>query len=225
MNGSLLNLLSSTKAYLDQRPQHLNDIFGRDSAQTTAFVHSTHAEFDTHFEYRVISGLRNHLQHGDFPVKWLEFSSGWTTTEGKKESCAHKIAAFLSIDDLTRNDKIRALTRVELGALGQSRMDVKPLVRAYVSSIARLHFNVRTFTEQETQLNEERVLGLITRARVGAIEIPVGLSAIAVSETGQIREQIPVFTDNIDRRKHLSKHSSVITNIEKHFVSAELAVD
>ncbi|PHV35903.1 hypothetical protein [Janthinobacterium sp. BJB304] len=221
VNGSLLNLLSSTKAYLDQVPQHLNDVFGNGSAQATAFEQLTNKEFDERFEYRVISGLRNHLQHGDFPVKWLNFSSDWKTTEGEKESCAHKIAAFLSIDDLLKNDKIRALTRDELKALGQPRLDVKPLVRAYVSSIARLHCSVRSSIQQKTHPAEERVRDLITRARDSAMEMPLGLSAVAFSEIGQVLEQIPVFSDNIDRRKHLQKRSSVITNLEKHFVSAE----
>lgn len=222
VNGSLLNLLSSTKAYLDQVPQHLNDIFGEDSAQAKAFDKLTSREFDAHFEYRVISGLRNHLQHGDFPVRWLEFSSSWNTTEeGDKELCAHKIAALMSIDELTRNDKIRALTREELKALGQSRLDVKPLVRAYLSSIARLHCSVRTAAEQKAQPAEERVRNLIIQAQNVAKNIPTGLSTVAISETGQFLEKIPVFIENIDRRKHLLSHSSMVTNLEKHFISAE----
>lgn len=222
VNGSLLNLLSSTKAYLDQVPQHLNDIFGKASAQAKVFEKMTNSEFDAHFEYRVISGLRNHLQHGDFPVRWLEFSSGWNTTEeGEKETCAHRIAALMSIDELTRNDKIRANTREELKSLGQSRLDVKPLVRAYVSSIARLHRSVRTVVEQNAQPAEERVRNLIAKAQDVARKIPLGLSAVAVDEAGKFREQIPIFTENIDRRKHLLNHSSLITNLEKHFISAE----
>lgn len=224
VNGSLLNLLSSTKAYLDQVPQHLNDIFGKESLEATAFTKLTHNEFDARFEYRIISGLRNHLQHGDFPVKWLEFSSAWSANGGVKESCAHKIAALLSVDDLIRNAFIRAATRAELEATGQSRLDVKPLVRGYMSSIAQLHSNVRTSFDQKAQLSEERVRALIIRAvSGGSTEMPWGLSAVAINETGQFLEKIPVFTENIDRRKHLIKRSSLNTHMEKHFVSSEVA--
>lgn len=224
VNGSLLNLLSSTKAYLDQVPQHLNDIFGKESLEATAFTQLTHNEFDARFEYRIISALRNHLQHGDFPVKWLEFSSAWSKNEGVKESCAHKIAVLLSVDDLIRNDFIRAATRAELEATGQSRLDVKPLVRGYISSIAQLHSNVRTSFDQKAQLSEDRVRALIIRAvNGGSTDMLWGLSAVAINETGQFLEKIPVFPENIDRRKHLIKRSSLNTNMEKHFVSSEVA--
>lgn len=223
VNGSLLNLLSSTKAYLDQVPQHLNDIFGKGSEEATAFVKLTRDEFDARFEYRVISGLRNHLQHGDFPVKWLEFFSNWSTAEGVKVSCAHKIAVLLSVDDLTRNDMIRAATRTELEATGQSRLDIKPLVRAYISSIARLHNSVRSSIEQRAQPAEDRVRALIMRARNDAAGMVLGLSVVAISETERVLEKIPVFCENIDRRKHMSKRSSLVTNLEKHFVSSEVA--
>lgn len=224
VNGSLLNLLSSTKAYLDQVPQHLNDIFGKESLEATAFIQLTHNEFDSRFAYRIISALRNHLQHGDFPVKWLEFSSAWSTNNEVKESCSHKIAVLLSVDDLIRNGYIRAATRAELEATGQSRLDVKPLVRGYMSSFAHLHNNVRTSFDQKAKLPEERVRALITRAvNGGSTEMLWSLSAIAINDTGELLEKIPVFPENIDRRKHLTKHSSLNTNMEKHFVSSEVA--
>jgi hypothetical protein len=225
VNGSLLNLLSSTKAYLDQIPQHLNIVFGDSSAQAAAFARLTNDEFDAHFAYRVVSALRNHLQHGDFPVKWLEFAGRWTMDGAIKDSCMHQIAAHLSTDDLISNGKIRGATRAELQALGEPRLDVKPLVRAYLSSMARLHLSVRKSVEEETQANEDKVRGLIAKAKDEASALQGGLAAVAVGEAKQVLERIPVFAENIDRRKHLQKRSSVLTNMEKHFLTGESAAD
>lgn len=223
VNGSLLNLLSSTKAYLDQVPQHLNDIYGAGSNEARAFAKATNQEFDARFEYRIISALRNHLQHNDFPVKWLEFSNSWSQQDGGNDTCSHKLVVSLSVDDLVRNEHVRSDTRKELGMTGQTKLDVKPLVRAYISSIARLHSSVRTLMDQKAQSAEERVRALIKSAEDDLGKRVLGLCVEAICESGEVSAKIPVFAENIERRRHLIKRSHLITNLEKHFVSSEVA--
>jgi len=222
VNGRLLNLLSSTKAYLDQVPGHLNDIFGPGCAESAAFEQATNREFDGSFEYRVITAIRNHVQHNDFPIRWVQHTGQWETEEQKKILCRNRATALISTKDLIDNKKNRAKTRTELGDRGEEQLDLKVLVRNYLSSMARLHFEVRRYVESVANSNAEVVRKLFSTFEEALGRMPKSLHVVAVDESSIDGEWVPVFTENIDRRLHLIKHCRLMTNMEMHCISGEI---
>ncbi|MGV8898611.1 MAG: hypothetical protein ACOH2B_05100 [Burkholderiaceae bacterium] len=222
VNGRLLNLLSSTKAYLDQAPQHLNDIFGDGCEQSAAFQKITNDEFDAYFGYRVMSAVRNHAQHSDFPVRWVEHGGQWETDGETKKLCRHHATALISVEDLVGNSAIRAATRKELSDTGKEQLNVKLVVRQYLSSMARLHMQVRQCVEVDATRNEEVVRELLSRFERAFQCKPMALTAVAINRKSMATESVPVFVENIDRRNYLVKHCRIITNMELHCISGEI---
>jgi hypothetical protein len=222
VNGKLLNLLSSTKAYLDQAPQHLNEIFGSDSEQSGNFEKFTNDEFDSSFGYRVMSAIRNHVQHNDFPVQWVHIGGQWETDDEIKKTCRNQATASISVAALVGNSKIRAATRKELSDTGEDQLNIKLIVRQYISSMARLHIQLRQCLLIDATRNEQVVRDLFTRFEGVFHNKPTALAALAIDEDGIETESVPVFAENIDRRNHLIEHCRVITNMEKHYISGEI---
>jgi len=222
VNGRLLNLLSSTKAYLDQVPGHLNDIFGTNCAESVAFEQATNREFDSSFEYRVITVIRNHVQHNDFPIRWIQHTGQWETEEQRKILCRNRATALIATKELIDNKRNRAKTRTELSNRGEEQLDLKVLVRHYLSSIARLHTEVRKCVESAANSNAEVVRKLFSSFEQALERGAKSLHVVAVDEGSIEGEWTPVFTENIDRRLHLIKHCRLVTNMEKHCISGEV---
>lgn len=218
VNGKLLNLLSSTKAFLDQAPQHLNDIFGENSKESEKFVSATHVEFDSSFEYRILSAVRNQVQHSEFPVQLLQIGGQWQIDLGEKTLCRQKATAFINLAELALNPSIRKKTREELVGSGLDQIDLKALVRSYLSSMARLHEQIRQSVENKAIMSQTFVTSLIARFEQSGGGTSTGLHVI--STCGAV-QPVPVFTENIERRNYLVNHCRILTNFEKHCVSTE----
>ncbi|MBC3874299.1 hypothetical protein [Undibacterium flavidum] len=220
VNGKLLNLLSSTKAYLDQVPQNLNDIFGDSCSQSELFEKNTNKEFDDFYSYRIMSAVRNHVQHSDFPIQLMQHGNQWKNEE--RTQCSHHATAYISTRELSENKKIRSKTREELVARDEDKLDVKPLVREYLSSMARLHREVRQSVNEVAMRSEAIVRQLTSRFAEVNGERVFGLAVVAISDEGRELERVPLFSENVDRRNYLIKHNAVLTNMEKHFISGEI---
>ena len=79
-NRRILNLLTSTKAYLDYTPSHLNKIFSSSYPNSRYFEKLASYQYDNILGYRVMEAMRNHAQHSAFLTHAITFSNRW---EGK----------------------------------------------------------------------------------------------------------------------------------------------
>lgn len=219
INRELLNLLSAAKAYLDQVPQHLNAVFAPSKAESETFDKMTKNEFDAVFGYRVMSVLRNHAQHGDFPVQSLELGGKWTHDNDMK-LCRNGATGFIHLDALRQNQKVNAKVRAELQSLGE-KLDLKPLVRQYMSSLSRLHTFVRNSMADIAQESDQTIRAMHSRFCDQVDPKPTALAAMSVDENGGFVEPQAIFLDGLDRREYLLKRCSTVENLEFHFVSGE----
>lgn len=221
VNRHLVNLLSAAKMYVDHVPQHLNEMFVPSEAESRAFAKETSNEFESVLGYRVLSALRNHAQHADFPIQSLSLGSKWVEEDGVRR-CRHTATAFIHRDVLTRNAKINAKVRSELSSLGET-IDVKPLLREYLSSFARIHVAVRSISKQLIEASDRILESAQGRYKSEVNPNPAGLAAIELSESGTHVRTHSVFTDAIVRRERLERRSSTLSNLHKHFVSGSTA--
>ena len=67
-NRRIVNLLTTSRLYLDQAPQHLSASFRKESEYETRFRTLTAGKYDSSFAYRLLEALRNHAQHAGLPL-------------------------------------------------------------------------------------------------------------------------------------------------------------
>lgn len=220
INKSLVNLLSAGKMYVDHIPQHLNTVFDPSLAESEAFDKSTNTQYDSSFGYRVLAALRNHTQHSDFPIQSLTYNMNWINFTGKR-LCRHSATANIHIDAIARNKKFKPSIKAELEAIGE-KVDIKPIVRQYVSSFAVLHKQVRALLEPVSAIWDKKITDASTKFRSHFLRDAIGLHATSISENGEFDEQLSIFTDVIDRRRYLERRATTIANLDVHFISGDI---
>lgn len=220
INKSLVNLLSAGKMYVDHVPQHLNTIFEPSLAESAEFETNTNVQYDVSFGYRVLAALRNHTQHSDFPIQSLTYNMNWINFTGKKV-CRHSATANIHVDAIARNKKFKPAIRAELAAIGE-KVDIKPIVRQYMSSFSVLHNQVRTALKPISAKWDKKLTDATTRFRSAFSREAIGLHATSVDDKGEYKERLSIFADVIDRRLYLERRATTISNLETHFISGDL---
>jgi hypothetical protein len=220
INKSLINLLSAGKMYVDHIPQHLNTVFDPSLAESEEFVTNTNIQYDSSFGYRVLAALRNHTQHSDFPVQSLTYNMNWINFTGKR-LCRHSATANIHVDTIARNKKFKPTNKAELEAIGE-KVDIKPIVRQYMSSFSVLHKQVRTALKPTSAIWDRKLTDASTRFRNEFSRDAIGLHATSIDVNGEFKEQLSIFTDVIDRRLYLERRATTIGNLYAHFISGDI---
>lgn len=144
VNRRVINLLSTTRMYLDQVQHDLGAIFTKASA-TDAVKVATNAEYDGSFAYRIMEALRNHVQHRDLPVHELTFPVLFDLDV--EPITRHQTAVpLLNPGRLALDRHFKATVLKELLAHGD-RVPLTPLIRDYIACITRIHAVVRQVTD------------------------------------------------------------------------------
>ena len=217
VNRVLMNLLSAQRMYVDHIPQHLNKIFAPSDLQSEAFVAATRAEFDGSSGYRLLYTLRNHAQHGEFPVQSLSLGSKWLE-EGQLRNCSHTATAFAHRDDVVQNKDLNAKVRTEVSAMPE-KIDLVPFARENMSSFARLHRVVRDALRPQLEESDSVLKTAYVRFEQHAGRKPIGLYIVQSGDDGAEIDSHSVFLEGIERRVRLEQESATITNMEQHYVS------
>ena len=165
VNRHLNNLLSSAKLYIDQTAHALSEQFGRDSSQYQGYIVSKSEEYDNSLAYRTLEALRGYVQHRGLPAHSISFSSK------RDKSSAHRIrnrhiVTFGLVPETVREDggfKSSVLHELE-GVVDKNGMiELMPLIRDYVSGIARVHKSVRMSVSAELDNADSFVVNLFER--------------------------------------------------------------
>ena len=219
MNRVLMNLLSSQKTYLDQVPQHINQICGPDNVEFGRFRQKTRDEFDTYPGYSVLAGLRNHAQHQDLPIQYLSQRS-FNDRSREPSVRVNSLSATCDRDELLRSGKFSASVRKVLEGL-DAQFDVLPLAGQCMSSFARLHLFLREMLRDRIDTADGLLRDTHERFRVHAAEAKLfGLHAVRFGKDGAEAESFAVTTNVVDRRKRLEAQSSTNVNLEQLIVAS-----
>lgn len=217
VNRVLMNLLTAKKMYVDQIPQHINRIYAPSDAESRLFTEATRKEFDGFLGYRVMYTLRNHAQHGDFPVQSLSLGSTWQE-DGQARHCAHTAIAFAHRDDVVQNTDLNAKVRAEVSEMPE-KIDLVPLVRESMSCFARLHRTMRETIGERLANAESTLKHAHAHFEAHAGRRPVALYIVHVGDDGSELESHSIFLDALERRARLELQSATLTNMEQHYVS------
>ncbi len=151
LNRHLSNLLSSARLYRDHTGHALSEQFGKNSTAYQHYELEKSQVYDTSLGYRCLEVLRNYAQHRGLPAHSITFRSvhdekeQTEVTELIKERTRHFVA-FSLIPEKLRLDggfKSSVLQELERSTDKNGRIDLMPLIRDYVSGIARIHQSIR----------------------------------------------------------------------------------
>ncbi|MEJ8563207.1 hypothetical protein QTO30_19660 [Yoonia sp. GPGPB17] len=148
---TVLSLLTAYRALCDQAPQRLDGITAGNSALDTEFKRQISVAFDASFEFRLFDALRNIMTH-----KVLPFSNAGITSKflvADWEDIENSEVVSISVQELPVpkevwvDSNIRKKTRTEVAALDSDLVDMKAVVRGFVSALFKMRKEFHETTE------------------------------------------------------------------------------
>ena len=165
VNRHLNNLLSSAKLYIDQTAHALSEEFGRGSDIYQRYRASTSGEYDASLAYRALEAMRGYVQHRGLPTHSISFASRRDETDSNRIRNRH-LVTFGLVPESVREDggfKSSVLGELEEAVDKEGRIELMPLIRDYVSGIARVHKSVRMSVSAELDKADNFVASLFER--------------------------------------------------------------
>jgi hypothetical protein len=225
VNRRLLNLLSSTRAYVDQVTHDVGELAGA-SAKDQAKDHLKtlfSGEYDGHLAYRVLEALRNYVQHRSLAVGSLSFGSKWFEQLTPRARRRHSLQVYLDTDALVGDDYFKSSVLQELRASGKGNVLLTPMVRQYVDCFGHVHRQLRTYVEATAREAENLFRGTHERGVANCGGKPVGIVVRRESSDGVRLEQHDIFLDLIDRRREFESRNGTSLNLSQGYVSTEVS--
>ncbi len=217
LNRLLINLLSTTRLYLDQVPHSLSQLFRADHTIGDEFKRLKEREYNGFLGYRVLEAVRNHTQHRRLPIHELDRNS-------RRRSCGdtslleHTVSAVIHPQEYREDGTFKAAVLKELEAIGP-KVDLAPLVRQFVSCLGRIQAELRAllrpFVSQWDSVVDEAVKQFHA---AGALDT-TGLALVSVTGDGLYDVIAPIFHEPLLRRRDLERKNHHIKHCEQMLVS------
>lgn len=217
LNIRLVNLLTSTRLYLDQLPQHIDDC-NIEGIEAVAHVKDRCSEeYDKHFEFRFMEALRNYVQHRGIPVHFVNQGSRWTSFEddGLMEFYI-QIAAQRTF--LEEDDKFKKAVLKEIS----NDIDLIAASRQYLESISSINELVRALLHEPTTSARVAIESAHFRYSQSHSESLTGLSAFEM-EDSRVVSSVPLLLEWDDVRIQLQKRNQQLVNLSKRYVTSRVS--
>ncbi|WP_413662946.1 hypothetical protein ACG1BZ_17515 [Microbulbifer sp. CNSA002] len=218
-NRRIVNLLTSTKLYVDQVPSHVKSIFSGVEDKFKEAQSYFNEEYDASFEYRLMEALRNHVQHNGLAVHSTSYPFKWTDEEESRIELKTQI--FVSKIELSKNKKFKKSTLNEM----PEKYDLLLAARGYVGSLSIIHSKIVGLIEEVSNQSRNTIDLSIEKYVKESDGLKVGLSAFKLKEAepiSDIIERVAVLTDWDDVRLMLNKKHKQIGNLKMKFVTNRL---
>jgi hypothetical protein len=216
-NRRFVNLLSACRSYLDRCEPHVTTMKLRDDAAHQVSLRKSQ-HYDTCFGYRLMEAIRNFVQHRGFPIHAVAYPSR-TLGEGQHERIEFSLSPYIKADYLASDEKFKGLILQELTQRG-GRINLKPLIRDYVSALADVHELLRHISKDRLQMCQNILLQAIDKFQAvnPNVESVVGLAAVA-KENGTPVRSVPIFKDLLDYQGEMERKNSNLRNLRLRYVS------
>jgi hypothetical protein len=147
----IINLHTSLRLYIDQLAHHFSTIYGSTHENVSKLKSQISKEYDRNLNYRIMSALQNYVQHRSFPIAGCKYVAKKIENipEGEPDKL-YTLMPYLKLDDLKADKKFKQSVAQEMESLGQA-IDIKPIIRGYISSIGNIHNWVRKTLKADIQ--------------------------------------------------------------------------
>lgn len=214
LNASFINLLTTTKMFVDQIPRYARDCINGGKDELDEFKSMFSKQYDSVKEYRFIEALRNHVQHYGLPVHSMMFDSSWTSLSdnGLME---HATRLYCEKRYLEENKKFKK----EVLQNCEDKIDLIYFVRRYIESLSEIHDNVRKRIQSTVDLARKCIQEGNDRYRKVHDDSLIGLYAMQL-DNDRKADEVLLTLEWDDIRQKLTKRNPKIVNLKKRFVSS-----
>lgn len=154
LDQRLVNLLTACRLFSDQTDHGISTMFGNPSGELNSVKSFKNGLYDSHWGYRFMEALRNHVQHSGLPVHIICYNA--ERTQGSPADYTQfSIAPKTSVNRLAENCSFKKQILSELKSKGKE-VDLRPAVREYIECFAKLHEHLRE--KISTKLAEDRLI-------------------------------------------------------------------
>ena len=218
LNIRLVNLLTATRLYLDQLPQHIGECDLEDAGASALVKSRCSEEYDKHFEFRFMEALRNYVQHRGIPVHFVSQGARWTSVEadGLMEFSVH-IAAQRS--HLEEDEKFKKSVLNEIS----KDVDLIATARRYLESISGINEFVRELLSEPATSARTAIESAHHRYSQVCSESLIGLSALEM-EGSQVISSVSLLLEWDDVRIQLQKRNRQLVNLSKRYVTSRVSI-
>ena len=215
VNRRIVNLLSACRAYLDSLPHHVNQICSPSKVESETLKKMKYKQYDSVFGYRVMEELRNYAQHRGSPVQSSSFSerAEW---RGEKQVKVFTVDPFLETKQLSQDGNFKKKILCEIKRQGDT-VDLKPLVRQYISSIREIHEQARKLVS-DYLMQQRKTLESALKA-INGCSISGGGVAVTIADDGLRTDIVPLSPEPERQIEILIKRNPCIQRIDDRFVS------
>jgi len=140
LDRRFLNVLTAGRLYVDQADHGISSLFGDTSGDREAHLKFENNLYDTRWGYRLMSAIRNHIQHFSLLVDSIQYPHK-ATRAGDKSTARVQVSAvpLARVRSLSQNKKFKPAILDELRARGEESIDLRLPIREYVSCLVELH--------------------------------------------------------------------------------------
>ena len=219
----IINLHTSSRLYIDQLAHHFSTIYGSTHENVSKLKSQISKEYDRNLNYRIMSALRNYVQHRSFPIAGCKYVAKKieNTPEGEPDKL-YTLMPYLKLDDLKADKKFKQSVAQEMESLGQA-IDIKPIIRGYISSIGNIHNWVRKTLKADIQ-SWEKCLSDFTNQlteKFGLNDNTISYYAVAYNEKNVQQEVVTIFEDFIKHRQELEKKNRNFSGLSMQFITSQ----
>lgn len=217
LNLSVVNLLTSTRMYLDQLPKNIADSLPSipDAANLIRLKASN--EYDQYFEYRFMEAMRNHVQHCGTPIHHFTQGRGWTSFDDNGElEFTIDILAQRSV--LQGDEKFKKIILAEM----PDSMSLKAAIRRYVESLSAIHEAGRNLTGEAATYARRKVEEARTRYSELHDGSLVGLAAMEI-DGDRVLSKVPLLLEWDDVRVELQRRNKQLINLSRRFATGRIS--
>ncbi len=220
LNQLLLSLLTSVRAYHDQRPQDLESFSNKGSPWRENAEKVFNKAFDDNLDYRIMEAVRNYGQHNRLPILKFTMESRRIESKEKDSSLRYTLDPEIDLTTLADSDKVRKKTREEIKAIGIEWVDLKAAIRSYISNIIAGHNEVRKMLFDELAVARriyEKFVATYRNSNPSAASAPVVMAYADPPSP----EAIYLGLDVVEEVERMIKLHPSATGLSRRYVSTE----
>jgi hypothetical protein len=217
---NILNILNACRLYFDQTPHLLNTIFGKDNPIISNFIQLKSSHYDNCLSFRVMEALRNFIQHRGIPIGFIRLSEKVIESQNKN---AFSLTSFLQIKEIEFDEKFKRSVYFELAKISDDKIDLKPLMKKYITHIGQLQNSVRESISEQTTEWEDNIREVLEKYFPKNLEKTqeYHLHALLTCHTPSGSEQLIIFPELQAYRQLLEKQNKQLNQLENRFVISD----
>ena len=223
LNRRFANLMTTCRLYKDQTAHDVSTIFGKESQQFADYERLHSQYYDQELGYRTMEAVRNFLQHRSLVLSGTSHEAKRIQEEGL---VAHTGKVNLKPQSLREEGGFKQKILSELDSIADKdgNVDIRPLVRGYISALGKIHLELRKMFEGDAAKYDALILDAIQRINQLSGEEHDSAYIATYNDRGNVSSHFVLLKDFVERRRRIVNRTQHITHYATNYVSSRYNV-